>query len=71
MLEKLESRTRNIFMVIFTFSFIESYFELDWFNQGSPYFFWPFSLLIFSNIILQIINFIIKKKRKREESIHT
>lgn len=71
MLLKLESRTRNIFMVIFTFSFIDSYFELDWINQGSPYFFWPVLLLVFSNIILQIINLIIKKKRKRENSIST
>lgn len=71
MLQKLESITLNIFMVIFIFSSIESYFELDWIAQNSPFFFWPFSCLIFSNIILQIINFIIKKKRKREGSINT
>jgi hypothetical protein len=70
MLEKSETFTRNIFMVIFIFSAIESYFKLDWINQKSPYFFWPFSLLIFSNIILQIINFIKKKKRKRDNAIN-
>ncbi|ESU32957.1 hypothetical protein G3A_07900 [Bacillus sp. 17376] len=69
MLIRLENITRIFVFIFILFSLVDYFFELTWINQESPYFFMPILILAGSNIVLQFINFSIKKKR--ESSIDT
>lgn len=62
MLDRLERATRNILLVIVLFSFIVNFFELSWINHDSPYYFLPILFLGISNIAIQIILKIMKKR---------